>query len=71
MLQYTERFFQLCENNNFSEQMCKLMSTVNSEFFSFKGEGLSVKEGWVSFVAKGSDETMLGAGGRVNLKKEV
>ena len=36
MLQYTERFFQLCENNNFSEQMCKLMSTVNSENFSFK-----------------------------------
>ena len=36
MLQYTERFFQLCENNNFSEQMCKLMSTVNSENLSFK-----------------------------------
>ena len=36
MLQFTERFFQMCENNNLSEQMHKVMNIVNSENFNFK-----------------------------------
>ena len=36
MLQFTERFFEMCENNNLSEQIRKVMHTVNSDNFSFK-----------------------------------
>ena len=36
MLQFTVRFFEMCANNNFSEQMSKVMNTVNSVNFNFK-----------------------------------
>ena len=35
-LQNRERFFEMCEANNFSEQMFKVMNIVNSDNFSFK-----------------------------------
>ena len=36
MLRFTERFFEMCESNNLSEQMTKVMNTVNSVNFNFK-----------------------------------
>ena len=35
-LSFRDRFFEMCESNNFSEQMQNVMNTVNNENFSFR-----------------------------------